>query len=203
MTLNLENEKRSENTMSKSYRLFTFTGGNEGVWEIIRTVTVIGDHWPPAERLAVRADEGRVAEGSANSVWELRGITSNERYTNRPEKDTLRQRQEGLGRPSSTLAALIPIRKKMTWWTMTQDERRAVFEEQSKHIGIGLTYLPAIARRLHHCRDLSEREPFDFLTWFEFAPESETAFDRMLEELRRSPEWDYVDWEIDIRLRRV
>src|SRR2546428_7160638 len=30
------------------------------------------------------------------------------------------------------------------------------------------SYLPAIARRLYHCRDLGE--PFDFLTWFEYAP---------------------------------
>ena len=28
------------------------------------------------------------------------------------------------------------------------------------------TLLPAIARRLHHCRDLGESEPFDFLTLF-------------------------------------
>ncbi|MDZ4852461.1 MAG: hypothetical protein SGI77_24495 [Pirellulaceae bacterium] len=44
---------------------------------------------------------------------------------------------------------------------MTQDERRAIFEERSHHISIGLKYLPAIARRLHHCRDFSEPEPFD------------------------------------------
>jgi hypothetical protein len=26
-----------------------------------------------------------------------------------------------------------------------------------------------VARRLHHCRDLGESEPFDFLTWFEYS----------------------------------
>jgi len=46
---------------------------------------------------------------------------------------------------------------------LTQDERRAVFEEQSHHTAIGLKYLPATARRLHHCRDLGTEEPFDFL----------------------------------------
>ena len=33
-------------------------------------------------------------------------------------------------------------------------DRRAIFEERSKHMTIGMKYLPAIARRLHHCRDL-------------------------------------------------
>jgi len=48
---------------------------------------------------------------------------------------------------------------------LTQDERREIFEERSRHIATGLEYLPAVARRLHHSRDLGG--PFDFLTWFE------------------------------------
>ena len=39
--------------------------------------------------------------------------------------------------------------------------------------------LPA-ARRLHHCRDLSENEPFDFITWFEYAPSDEVRFNNLL-----------------------
>ena len=66
-----------------------------------------------------------------------------------------------------------------------------------------MKYLPAIARKLHHCRDLTEAAPFDFLTWFEFAPEHETDFNLMLAELRGSPEWRYVDRELDIRLQRA
>ena len=77
-------------------------------------------------------------------------------------------RQEMLHRPQATRAALIPIRKTAAWWDLAQDERRAIFEEQSRHIGIGMEYLPAVARRLHHSRELGE--PFDFLTWFEYAP---------------------------------
>ena len=180
-------------------RLFTFTGGDEGQWEILRTVTVIVADWPGAQRLLITTEDEALPSPSG---WALRGISSNARYTNRDEKNRLAERQAGLGRPTATLATLIPIRKNEAWWALTQDERRAVFEEQSRHIGIGLNYLPAIARKLHHCRDLSEHEPFDFLTWFEFAPEDEADFDNMLVELRRSPEWEYVDWEIDIRLRR-
>ena len=81
---------------------------------------------------------------------------------------------------------------------MPQDARRAVYEERSRHATIGLEYLPRIARRLHHCRDLGE--PFDFLTWFEFAPEHEAAFDELLARLRSTEEWGYVEREVDIRL---
>ena len=77
-----------------------------------------------------------------------------------------------------------------------------MLEEQSKHVAVGLQYLPAVARRLHHCRDLGENEPFDFLTRFEYTPANEAAFDRLVSELRASGEWNYVDREIDIRLLR-
>ena len=63
-----------------------------------------------------------------------------------------------------------------------------------------MKYLPAIARRLHHCRDIGGNEPFDFITWFEFAPADTAAFDELVAALRASPEWQYVDREIDIRL---
>jgi hypothetical protein len=150
--------------------------------------------------LSVFADPGDALRQPA--AWTLRGITSNERYVMRSEKTQLVGRQEGLGRSAATLAALIPIRKTAAWWALTQDERREVFEAQSAHIAIGLRYLPAIARRLHHCRDLGPDEPFDFLTWFEYAPQDEAAFERLLDALRESPEWRYVDREIDIRLVR-
>lgn len=71
---------------------------------------------------------------------------------------------------------------------LAQDERRAVFEWQSHHIAIGMRYLPAVARRLHHCRDLGPAEPFDFLTGFDYAPEYEPAFDELLGALGNSPE---------------
>jgi hypothetical protein len=82
---------------------------------------------------------------------------------------------------------------------MTQDERRDIMEAQSRHMQIGMKFLPAIARRLHHCRDLSENEPFDFLTWFEFAPVHAGVFDELLAELRATPEWAFVEREVEIR----
>ncbi len=181
-------------------RLFSFVGGDTGLWCITSMRAVAGESMAQAARLAVVPDMAEA--GAAPSSWVLRGITSNERYVVRSEKDQLLARQQGLGRSEATCAALIPIRKSPAWWALTQDERRAIFEEQSHHTRIGLNYLPAVARRLHHCRDLSGDEPFDFLTWFEFAPAHEGAFNHMLAELRATPEWSYVEREVDIRLVR-
>ena len=42
--------------------------------------------------------------------------------------------------------------------------------------------------------------PGSILTWFEFAPADEPAFDELLGALRTTEEWNYVDREVDIRL---
>jgi chlorite dismutase len=96
---------------------------------------------------------------------------------------------------------MIPMSKSVEWWALTQDERREIFESRSAHIATGLRYLPAVARRLHHGRDLGE--PFDFITWFEYAPAHASAFEELLEALRRSEEWKYVVREVDVRLVRA
>lgn len=183
-----------------STRLFAFVGGNTGMWRVARMETVVGEPIFEAKRLNIVPDP--VVQDDRQASWVLRGITSNDRYVVRNEKDQLVAKQPGLGRPEAVCAALIPIRKNAAWWSLSQDERRRVLEEQSRHVAIGLHYLPAVARRLHHCRDLGENEPFDFLTWFEFAPANEAAFNRLVSELRASEEWKYVDREIDIRLVR-
>ena len=179
-------------------RHFNFCGGNDGPWIVSRGHALAGE--PIAVPARLRVVAGPDVAAPAGASWMLRGVTSNERYVERAEKAALVAVQEGLGRPASTCAALIPIRKNPAWWALTQDERRAIFEAQSNHIAIGMKYLPAIARRLHHCRDLASNEPFDFLTWFEFAPADAHAFDDLLGALRASPEWEYVDREMDIRL---
>lgn len=178
-------------------RLLHFSADSEGLWDIRDVREVTGPGLALAERLNISP-----AAPSCETKWHLRGIRSNERYTNTDEKAQLVAKQEGLGRPESTCAVLIPIRKSEEWWQLSQDRRRAIFEEQSKHTSIGLRYLPAIARRLFHCRDLGPSEPFDFITWFEFSPSEEAAFDSLLAELRSSLEWTFVDREVEIRLRR-
>lgn len=176
----------------------SFVAGGLGPWTIDSVTRVTGEGLPVAERLVVM--EGASFQQPSSSSWALKGLTSNTRYTLRTEVDALADRQEGLGRAHATCAALIPIRKTHAWWGLAQDERRSIFEEQSRHIGIGLTYLPAVARRLHHSRDLGEA--FDFLTWFEYAPEHADAFEEMVHKLRHTPEWRYVDREVDVRLSR-
>ncbi len=183
-----------------SARLFSFLGGLSGPWCVAGHSTVAGDPLPSIQRLDIVT--GGVAMTPGGATWVLKGLTSNERYVTRPEKDQLLAKQPVIGRPEATCAALIPIRKTPSWWGMTQDERRKIFEEGSRHIATGLRHLPAVARRLHHCRDLGENEPFDFLTWFEFAPSDAPAFDALLADLRATEEWKYVDREIDIRLVR-
>jgi chlorite dismutase len=181
-------------------RLYTFVAGATGPWRIVSIAAVTGATLEAASHLDIRNGSDT---GADRAQWILRGTTSNERYVARPEKQQLLGKQEGLGRPASTCAALIPIRKSEAWWSLTQDERREIFEERSHHTKIGLNYLPAIARRLHHCRDLAVPEAFDFLTWFEYAPADATAFEQLLQELRAAEEWKYVEREVDVRLTRA
>ncbi len=175
---------------------YSFIGGDEGPWQVISCEAIVGAPLEAVQRL-------NMLNVPANSIkergtWVLQGFTSNVRYAERHEINQLRARQEGLSRPASRSAALIPIKKNDAWWNMAQDERRAIFEDQSHHTEIGLAYLPEIARQLHHSRDLGE--PFDFLTWFEFAPEHTPIFNKLLAQLRASKEWEYVEREVDIRL---
>jgi chlorite dismutase len=128
------------------------------------------------------------------------GVASHLRYADRAEKVKLEEAQAGLGRAEATCAALIPIRKSSAWWELTPEERRSIFEDKSRHIADTLKYLPAIARQLYHSRDLGE--PFDFLTWFEYAPEHAALFEDLVGELRATEEWTYVEREVDVRVMR-
>lgn len=186
--------------MNANHRLYSFIGGETGIWRATSQRTVSGEGLAGIGGLTIVS--GNAADMYEGAKWILQGVTSNERYVTRKEKETLLAKQQGLGRSDSNCGVLIPIRKNSTWWSLTQDERRHIFEGESRHNAIGLEYLPAIARRLHHCRDLPESQPFDFLTWFEFAEEHTEQFNKLLERLRASKEWGYVDREQEFRFRR-
>jgi Chlorite dismutase len=181
-------------------RVFSFVGGELGSWRVVKFDVVNGSALSDVARLNIVPV--LIDQLPADAMWSLRGITSNERYITHDEKKQLTAVQPSLGRTQATQAALIPIRKSAAWWALAQDERRGIFAESSKHVAIGLKYLPAIARRLYHCRDLGENQPFDFLTWFEYAPADAAAFDELVTALRETEEWNYVDWEVDIRVVR-
>ncbi|MBY0449645.1 MAG: chlorite dismutase family protein [Cyanobacteria bacterium] len=142
----------------------------------------------------VGPDENQLIQ---NPTWILRGFTSNIRYTNHTEDVELKKQSAPLGRVEATHGAMIILKKSVAWWNLAQDERRRIFEEESKHIQIGMKFLPEVSRRLHHSRDLNE--PFDFITWFEYAPEYENAFSDLADQLRATKEWQYIDREIDYR----
>jgi chlorite dismutase len=182
-------------------RMFSFVGGNVGDWRVLSATAVAGQALPDVAHVDIVAGAAPVM--SPPPTWVLRGVTSHERYVTRAEKTSLVDRQAVLGRPQATHAALIPIRKSAAWWALTQDERRAVFEDRSRHIAIGLHALPGVARRLHHCRDLAEPEAFDFVTLFDYAETDAPVFDQMLAQLRATEEWTFVEREVDIRLVRV
>jgi chlorite dismutase len=179
----------------------TFRGGQTGSWQVISITPVTGEPLKPVAALSVtHADTISLPLQPSQTAWRLAGVASHVRYVERNEKIVLVAAQAGLGRPEATHAALIPIRKNAAWWDMTQNERRRIFEDKSRHIADSLKYLPAIARQLYHCRDLGE--PFDFLTWFEFAPEDAGMFEELVGGLRETEEWSYVEREVDVRLVR-
>ncbi len=177
---------------------YSFVGGKQGMWKVIDVRGFSGCSLELVER--VNVVNGGGVELPLDSSWILQGCISNIRYSMRDEVTALRAVQPPLNRSEAIAAVLIPIKKSAQWWEMAQDERREIFEEASHHTAMGMEYLPGIARRLLHCRDLGE--PFDFLTWFEFAPEHTKAFDELLRRMRISKEWEYVEQEVEVRLIR-
>jgi chlorite dismutase len=174
----------------------TFVGGEKGLWRVERLAAVKGDALPAVSRVEVVPGHASTTDGA----WALRGVAGHARYVERAEKEQLDAVTPPLGRSEATRAALIPIRKSAEWWALPQDERRAIFEGRTHHIADTLKYLPRVARRLYQARDLGE--DFDFLTWFEYAPEHSAAFEELVAMLRAREEWSFVDREVDIRLAR-
>jgi len=174
----------------------TFVAGDVGAWRIDAIRPVAGESLAGAARLEIR--DGVVTAPEA--AWALSAVSGHARYVERSEKTELDLRSPPLARVDATCAALIPIRKSDAWWALPQDERRAIFETRSQHIAGSMPYLPRIARRLYHARELGG--PFDFLTWFEFAPEHAQAFDDLLAFLRSREEWQFVEREVELRLSR-
>ncbi len=178
--------------------LYNYLGGTTGSWRVTGATTRSG---PPLKQVThIEIVNGPLNRLPSGTAWVLRGVVSNTRYVTCEERGQLELKQPALGRSEATCAALIPISKSAQWWTLAQDERREILEARSRHIETGLRFLPAIARRLQHGRDLGEQ--FDFVTWFEYAPGDSAAFDELVAMLRSSDEWRYVEREIDIRLVR-
>ncbi len=177
----------------------TFRGGQSGAWRVTLNSPVKGEGFFAVPALAITQSASiALPLLPSSTAWRLAGVASHVRYVERGEKEQLAAKQAPLGRKEATCAALIPIKKSASWWELTQEARREIFEAKSQHISASLKYLPQIARQLYHCRDLGE--PFDFLTWFEYAPEHATAFEELVAMLRGTEEWGFVEREVDVRL---
>ena len=175
----------------------TFVGSEVGTYRVVRMEAVVGEPLAPVS--AITSHPAHLAlRDLPGAAWALRGTSTQVRYVERAEQERLRPVQPALGRQNCSHAALIPIRKARAWWELPQGERRAIFEQRSQHIASTLKYLPAIARRLHHSRELAE--PFDFRTWFEYAPEHAVLFEELVFGLRQTAAWRYGDREVDVRL---
>lgn len=178
--------------------LFSYVGGTTGPWQVTQATTRCGAILPIASH--VRITTGQLDRVPAGTAWILSGVVSNSRYVAREEIDPFLLNGVSSGRSEASCAAIIPIRKSPEWWRLAHDERREIVAARRWHLSSGLKFLPAIARRLRHGRELGEN--FDFVTWFEYAPQDSSIFEEMLWALRASEEWQYVDREIDIRLIR-
>jgi chlorite dismutase len=179
----------------------TFRGGQSGGWRVTSLGPVKGEALASVHSLSViTAAAIALPLLPSQTSWRLAGVASHLRYTERTEKAQLDAAPAELGRVEASCAALIPIKKSSAWWELTQEERRQIFEDKSHHIAGSVKYLPAIARQLYHCRDLGE--PFDFIAWFEYAPEHADMFEELVGTLRATEEWSYVEREVDVRAVR-
>lgn len=171
--------------------LVAFVAGFEGLWLIEGMTAPVGEPLAPAARLSVL--EGTEAEAlrsghadrAANVRWVLRGVVAG-------QGEDARADQLPLGRAEARCAVLVAVRMSPAWWGRAEEDRRA--------LSANIEHGPAISRRILRSRDRDE--PFDVLTWFEFAPEVQSEANEVMARLRDSEEWSYVEREVDIRVIR-
>src|SRR5262249_35993134 len=109
--------------MSEPTRLRgTCAGGAAGEGRVTGLCRVVGEALAEVARLApLERSTNEPFAAMEGSVWQLHGVTSYERYTHVEEHAALVARQQPLGRPEATRAALIPITKSAAWWALSQD----------------------------------------------------------------------------------
>ena len=182
----------------------TFRGGQSGAWRITALSAVKGPPLAAVPSLSVVHSEAiALPLLPSQTSWRLAGVASHVRYVERPEKTLLAEKQEGLGRPEASCAALIPIRKSAAWWELTQEERRRIFEDQSHHIAAGLKYLPddrAAALSLPRSRRALR---FSDLVRIRAARHARPLRGSGAACCARTEEWSYVEREVDIRVTRI
>lgn len=179
-----------------SGHLFNYIGGSTGPWRVTQILTHSGQALKPVSHVDIIT--GRLGRLPVKPAWILRAVVSSTRYITREEPGRLGPFWPIPAGMDCTCAALILIRKSTEWWNLAFEERREILEARSRRLATRLRLLPKFLGRLQLNRYLGE--PFDFVTWFEYAPQDTTIFDDVLGALRACEEWGYVERETDIRL---
>ena len=91
--------------------------------------------------------------------------------------------------PVATFIAKIPIRESAAWWDLPPDIGARSLK---KHPTTPPSAWNICRPSLGNCTIAAN--------WFEYAPDYEAAFDDLLTRLRATPEWAFVEREVDIRL---
>ncbi|MDZ4852460.1 MAG: hypothetical protein SGI77_24490 [Pirellulaceae bacterium] len=86
----IANEQTSGDTQV-NLRLYSFIGGKRGDWSVTSSKAIVGEPMASVDKLLIVSGVPQDLHGDA--AWVLRGVTSNERYTNRDEKKQLVQKQ--------------------------------------------------------------------------------------------------------------
>jgi chlorite dismutase len=135
---------------------------------------------------------------------DLVGVTQHLGYTRSEERAALAS--TATPGPDAHVV-VIPLTKTPGWWALAHDERDRLFRGAGKalgHVDVGRPHAKTILRKLYHGRGVPGAG-WDFLTYFEFAPELAPSFRELLQGLRdpgRNPEWAEVAREAEIWLRR-
>ena len=137
---------------------------------------------------------------------DLVGVTAALAYTRAAERAEL---ASGAALDSATAhVVVIPISRMSSWWALAHDERDHLFRGAGKsdgHVNVGRPYAPRLFRKLYHGRGVPGAG-WDFLTYFEFEPALAEDFRALCAGLRdpaRNPEWETVERETEIWLKKV
>lgn len=165
-----------------------------------RVDAVIGTETPePGWTMARLESESRTAP---DLPLVYLGRSQSLQYTSPEQQAALAHAHGEFGAGATTV--IIPIRKSEAWWGLSAEDRRAHFRVGAGHTHTGAPYVDRVYRKLYHSRSMGL--PYDFVTYFEFAPEDAGYFRDLLQELRdqnRNPEWRYVEWECEIWLTKL
>jgi hypothetical protein len=166
-------------------------------------VQITGKYRP---RLIEVEHELRRRLSDTSGVLALEGAERAPRYTSAELHDFAYKRaaQRRSGR-QAPCAFILPVSKTAEWWSRSVLERHAFFYPHVDaatgaavpgHAQAAEAGIPTIFRRLFHNPDGYEREgQYDFITYFECAPEHIDTFTGIYQALRdpaKNPEWRYA-----------